>query len=142
MSEGASPIGPNEIVLRRIFVGQGCYEQDKTPPVQRGAFLPSPRDVDGISFYLESMISPSEVAAAAEKPASCYIVASLTAGDLYALNLTLIPTDEPGDLPGHVISPEINLASYNDSAKRRRIKEITKRLAEIASQHIVFGRAT
>jgi hypothetical protein len=142
MSEGASPIGPNERVLRRIFVGQGCFEKDKAPPVQRGAFIPSPRDVDGLSFYLESIISAPEVAAAAEKPAACYVVASLKAGDLYALGLTLVPTQDPHDLPGHIISPEINSTTYNDSTQKPKIKEISKKLAEIASHNIVFGRVT
>ena len=141
MSNVSRSIGPDERVLRRIFIGQGYFEAGKAPPVQRGAFTPNPRDMDGLSFYLAEAISPADLAAAAEKPASCYIVASLRAGDLYDLGLTLVVSEEASGLPGHVVAPEVNWESYVDPVRKRRIKEVQTKLAQIASENIVFSQS-
>ncbi len=60
----------------------------------------------------------------------------MVARDLQAAGLTLHPTQEEGDLPGHVIAPEINWDTYNDPdlAKRHHVKEACKKLADLANK--------
>ena len=102
MSQGATPIDPNELILRRIPAREGYYEPRKVPPVSKGAFQPSGRDIDGLSFNLEREVS-AETLAMSGTVGTPYAVARLRAGDLYALGLTLVPDQQPGDLPGHLI---------------------------------------
>lgn len=137
MSEDGTSIGPDEPILRRIIKSPGYYDPIKAPPVEAGAFRPNDKDVDGLSFYLERKLSVSALIEAASKPADHYIVARFRAGDLHALNLSLIPDEQPGDLPGHLIVPEINWVDYHDSEKKRRIKEWCFALARLASKGIV-----
>jgi len=139
MSEGSPPFDPEERVLRRIFVGAGFYDPEKAPPVEAGAFRPNSHDGDGLSFYLEREVSAERLAGAAGKPADHYVVARLRAGDLYDLGLTLKPTPGTGDLPGHVVVPEINTGAYKDKAQKARLSELCLRLAEVASRDIAFA---
>jgi hypothetical protein len=138
MSVGAAPIDPDEPILRRIPINPGYYSPTKAPPVERGAFVPRPIDVDGLSFYLEREISPAELVAAVQNARCRFVVARMRASDIYGLGLSLVTTMEPGDLPGHMIVPEINFATYHDRAQRQRMKEWGAALAEIASRNIVF----
>jgi hypothetical protein len=58
----------------------------------------------------------------------------MVARDLLALGLTLQPKQEEGDLPGHVIVPEINDANDSDPVSRRRVKELCKSLMDLANK--------
>jgi hypothetical protein len=55
------------------------------------------------------------------------------------LGLSLVACDSEGELPGHVIIPEINAASRDDPQRRLRVKEWCKDLAELASQDVISG---
>ena len=125
-------VGVNEIVLRRIV--KDIIYIKLTPPyiVERVAFNPSKRDIDGISLFRETLSSVQEVAVAGANPKG-YFVARLRVSDIYALGLTLVPTDGP--LPGHVIIPEIN---WNiRKTLRDRLQEYTIALANMASNNVV-----
>jgi hypothetical protein len=75
---------------------------------------------------------------ATEKPPDTFVISRLKAGDILALGLTLIPKEGPGDLPGHMIMPEINLATYNDREKKPAIKEWCRSLAKLAAKDIPY----
>ncbi len=136
MSDATLPIDPDETILRRIPVTPGYFDPEKAPPVQAGAFRPNKGDTDGISFYRERQLSAYELVAATNKAAGHFRVARMVARDLLAAGLALHPKQEEGDLPGHVIAPEINHASYNDPdmAKRQHVKEVCKKLADLANR--------
>jgi hypothetical protein len=138
MSAGGTPIDPNEPVLRRIAIAAGYYESSEVPPVRAGAFRPNDKDVDGLSFYLEREVSAPCLAAASSKPASSYVVARFRAGDLFALNLSLVPTPGIGDLPGHLSMPEITRDTYKDPVTGPRVKELGKALADLACRDIAY----
>jgi hypothetical protein len=136
MSDAAPPIDPDEFLLRRIPVQKGYYDPEKAPPVEAGAFRPNPNDIDGISIYRERLLSVSALVAGTDKAASGFTIARLVARDLLALGFTLEPKQEEGDLPGHVIVPEINVATYKDPdlQKRGRVKNLCKSLADLANK--------
>ena len=134
---GAAPIDPDEPILRRIPVKQGYYDPRKVPPVEAGSFRPNSNDTDGLSFYLEREISAQDLAASGN-PDTQYVVARLLARDLCAQGLTLVADQQPGDLPGHLITPEINIHTYSNSHTRPRIKEVCRALTRIANQNIAY----
>ena len=136
MSQGAVPVDPDETVLRRIPEIAGYYDPSKAPPVGVVAFRPTPDDTDGLSFYLEKETSAAELIASG-KPGKHYTVARMRAGDLYELGLHLIPDQQPGDLPGHLILPEGNLKTYNDPAQKHRVKEVCKNLSDLANKGLI-----
>ena len=111
--------------------------QSRTLPLSAGAFTPNEEDTDGLSLYLEAELSIEELLAASPRPADQYVVVRLKASDIYSLGLTLARTDYPGDLPGHVVIPEINRQDYEDRQKKPRLKEYGKVLVDLARKHIV-----
>ena len=58
MEEPPPPIEPDEIVLRRVPLVAGACDLSLPQPISRGAFKPSERDLDGLSFYRERFVSP------------------------------------------------------------------------------------
>ena len=104
-----------------------------TPP----RFAPLPQDQDGLSFFRERLISAEQVARSARQPAENYIVARYRAGDLFDLGLTLTPTNDSDDPPGHVVVIELGNSGYNEN--RRLCKERHKRLAELGSRDVIKG---
>jgi hypothetical protein len=139
MSNGATPIDPSEPILRRIVKGPGYYDLLKAPPLERGAFTPNRRDDDGLSFYLERELSIAQLISAATRPPEDLVVVRLTARDIYDLELTLIRVMREGDLPGHVVIPELNYYNYNDQRFRQRIKDAGESLVRLGLTRIVFG---
>ena len=135
MSDDAPPIDPDEPLLRRIFIGQGHFDPEKSPSVQAGAFTPNPTDTDGISIYRERLSSASVVVNDTDRPTQ-YKIARILARDYLALGLTLEPKEEPGDLPGHLVVPEINIVDYQgpDKDKIRKIKELRRLLTNLANE--------
>jgi hypothetical protein len=70
------------------------------------------------------------------RPASELVVIRLYAKDVFALGLTLKRTDDPGDLPGHVIIPEINWHDYQ--TRKTTLKPLIVQLVRLAELNIVF----
>lgn len=136
MSDDAPPIDPDEFLLRRIPITGGYFDTKKSPPVQPGAFRPNAGDTDGISFYRERLLSPSELVARSKRPPGTTKVARLLARDLLALGLTLEPKQEEDDLPGHVVIPEVNYLDYNsrDPTRNERPTALGKSLANLANK--------
>jgi hypothetical protein len=135
MSQDPTPIDPDEPILRRIHISQ--YKAGLPIPIQAGAFRPSTEDDDGLSFYREYHLSAVALARSGRKPAEEYVVVRYRARDLLGLGLTLEPTCNPDDLPGHVIIPELSKSKYHDN--KAKCKEIHLRLATLGSKDLLTG---
>ncbi len=134
MSEEHEPVTEEEAILRRIH--KRYYNPQEIIAVQPEAFRPTERDEDGLSVFRERFVSAAEVITAiAEEKRRLYYVARLAVRDLRGLNLTVLPAVQTG-LPGHAIIPELNWTSYQKN--RLRVKEWQTKLAELASQAIVY----
>lgn len=136
MSDDVPPIDPDEFLLRRIPITGGYFDPKKSPPVQPGAFRPNSGDTDGISIYRERLISAFELVTKTKRPPGSTMVARFRASDLQAIGVALEPKQEQGDLPGHVVIPEVNHADYasRDSDKNNRPTELCKLLADLANK--------
>jgi hypothetical protein len=139
MSDGPTSIDPSEPILRRTIRAPGYYNPDKNPPLERGAFTPNERDDDGLSFYLEREQSIDNLVRSANRAPGTVLVIRFTAGDIYAMGLTLKRVMRDGDLPGHVVVPEMNYADYQDKNRKGRIKEAASSLVTLGLRNIVFG---
>ena len=51
----------------------------------------------------------------------------------------MLPVMRPGDLPGHIIIPEINYDDYNDKRFKQRIRLAGESLVRLGLKNIVFG---
>jgi len=128
------PVSSDEFILRRVL--RRWYGPSKDPPVDRLAFRPTPRDVDGLSVFRANFLKPEKLDCdrATGNPGS-YYVAQLRASDILALGLTIIPA--PNDeLPGHALIPELKTGLSGDA--KNRAKEKQYRLAKLASNGIVY----
>jgi hypothetical protein len=75
----------------------------------------------------------------ANRPPSDVVIIRFTAGDIYDLQLTLVPIMREGDLPGHIVIPEINFGDYQDKRLKPRIKLAGEALLRLGLERIVFG---
>jgi hypothetical protein len=101
----------------------------------RDAFKPTQEDTDGISLQRESDMAaagkgPSEMSAAGRKPGEYFII-RLKAKDYLNQGLSIVPDQQPGDLPGHSIIPELSLSGYQN--KKQAMKNIQDELIKLAS---------
>lgn len=139
-----SPIGdevdPEEYVLRRVSktANPPRYDPSLRMPISPFEFRPhKERDVDGLSFFRESKLSPTRLAHSAKKPAENYVVVKIKVADLLALGLSVKPNQAEGDLPGHVLIPELGAAVLNDPSTHKWMKEVNHEMAQLASQNII-----
>jgi hypothetical protein len=139
MSDEVPPLDPSEPIIRRIAKAPGFYNAAAAPPFERGAFSPNDQDTDGISLYIERETSVADLLAAAPKDPSCYVVVRLTVADFQKLELTVRPDVKEGDLPGHVLIPELNRKDYKDPLKSGKLKEKLFILSRIANDNIIHG---
>ena len=136
MGHEETPIDPQEYILRRI--PKSYYKRSLPTPVATAAFRPNDNDDDGLSFYRECMTSPTTLANSARKPASEYVIARIKVADVLGLGLSLKLSESTGDLPGHVVIPEVNWGGYNtDAREKEQMKEMGKNLAELASKDVL-----
>ena len=133
-----STISPDEPVIRRIPKSPGFYDSHKTPPILRGAFTPNQRDTDGLSFFLERELPIEALLANSRHTAEECLIVRLKASDIYDLGMTLARTNKTGDLPGHVVVPELNIRDYEKKQLKQRLKECGKRLADLAWKNVVI----
>jgi hypothetical protein len=137
MSDDAYDVPSEEPILRKIPKAQGYFDPRKKPPIERGAFSPNAKDIDGISCFLERLMSIELlVEISAPRPPSEIVIVRLRAKDFYDLGLTLRRTFDPGDYPGHVIVPELNREDYEN--QKQRFKPLVFALMILAEKHIVF----
>lgn len=122
----SDPVRPREWLLRRVPSGNPSYfDRSLDVPLQALAFAPSKeRDWDGLSFFRESFVSPRDLAMFATRKTP--YVFRLRAQDLIALELTLNPTPNPAQPPGHVSVPELGA-----EAKRRNKGKVAALQADL-----------
>jgi hypothetical protein len=127
------PVQPTEELLRRVLYGTKKYNPSKSPPIMLGAFMPSRRDTDGLSLnrtacgvdaHLLKEAAPESIR---EK---CGVIAILASTILEA-GLEIRPDPIEGELPGHVLLPQLNYQDSEsaDEATRNRIRAWSQTLA-------------
>ncbi len=131
--EEFDPVNERESLLRRIPNQPSHYDSKQHLPITRVAFEPSQKDTDGISVFRELFSSASQVAQGARTPNDCY-VASIYARRFFSLDLSVVPDPDPNQPRGHALVREI----HTKMDKKLR-KELGKKLADIASENIVFS---
>jgi hypothetical protein len=139
MSQIGDDVDPGEYLLRRVSKEPQRYDPSLDIPVSPLEFRPNRKqDVDGLSFFRESKLSPTRLAnSSATKPASNYVVVRIKVADLLGLGLTVKLDQQEGDLPGHVLIPELAAAGLDDSPTCNWMKEINYEMAKLASKNIV-----
>ena len=100
-------IRPSEWLLRRI--PHDYFDAELASPIQRAAFRPTDRDVDGISLFREMHLSPKDLSSTGTK--APYVVGRIRASEIERIGLTLLPTPDPTQPPGHVSVPQLNTKS-------------------------------
>jgi len=123
-------------ILRRV--SDKHYTPGNPIEIQPLAFRPSSSDTDGLSVYFEQSeggISPEQLVFDA-RPGRRFCVVRLSIRDLEQLGLSVVADPIIDGLPGHALIPEINVNSYQ--TKKQAMKEVTIKLAELATQGIVL----
>lgn len=104
------------------------------------AFKPSKtRDLDGMSFFREDFVTPEQVAKACTHPDGAY-VARIKVSRLHKLGLAVQPNPDPDLLPGHAIVPGLRY-EQRSTQERRRIEDLSRQLAELATNGIAYSPA-
>jgi hypothetical protein len=124
VTERTDQLSPDEMVLRRI---PNAEFKPATKEVKFGAFVPTKKDVTGISFQQLSKMSPGEMVDRATGKGP-YLVVQFSVGELRDMGLNPVITDSDG----HVEIPELSFSERaNDPDK---IDEILIQLATKASE--------
>lgn len=101
----------------------------------RDAFKPTREDIDGISLQRETELAQAGMGAAdmsqAGRRPGEYFVIRLKARDYLHQGLSIFPDQQIGDLPGHVIIPELSLTAYENNKKA--MKDVQDELIKLAS---------
>jgi hypothetical protein len=125
-------------ILRRV--SDKHYTPGNPIEIQPVAFRPSSGDTDGLSVYFEPSeggVTPEQLVADA-RPGCQFCVVRLSIRELERLGLSVIAAPTVDGLPGHALIPEINLESYHSKERKNSLKEVTKKLAELATRAIVL----
>src|SRR5207247_2227596 len=90
---------------------------------------------DGISLQRERELAEAgmgsaEMSAAGRKPGEYYII-RLKAKAYLDLGLSIVLDQRAGDLPGHVIIPELSLSAYENN--KQAMKDVQEELIKLAS---------
>jgi hypothetical protein len=134
MCEDLPPIEPGERLLRKIPIGPGTYDPQLPQPLSAGAFSPHPRDIDGLSFFRERFISPTElVTGHPTRPPDKWVVATVTIDELRLLDLTVEPLQEEGDGPGHVVIRDFAYTLYKGPATKERVRGLIQKVTALAT---------
>ena len=106
----ADSLRPDEYLLRRVHRSQIRPDTGESP---RGAFTPNSGDTDGLSFYREDSVDPSQLIAATKRHED-FVVLRIKVAEVTKLGLSLVqkPDESPSPLPGHCIIPELNHRDY------------------------------
>ncbi len=126
--------------MRRILKRLAEYDREKSPPIQIAAFLPTKRDIDGLSLNRrisgqhKTFLTPENLKNWHEVPdnirETCGVVAVLATS---AREIGLTVKTDPAGTPGHVLIEEIN---WDDFAGDRHTNESRERILEWALQLI------
>ncbi|MBM4061053.1 MAG: hypothetical protein FJ265_08145 [Planctomycetes bacterium] len=104
MSHSPGEVHDDEWLLRRIQADRGPVEDQPQP--SHLTFRPHERDVDDISLWRESMVSPEELAGSG-RTGKRYFVGRIRADVVRALGMSLLVSEDRSGKPGHVLIPEL-----------------------------------
>jgi hypothetical protein len=135
-----TPIFPREVLLRAIPNAPGYFKASIGKwAVDPYAFQPNKkRDVDGMSFFREDFTTPKEVANTNRHPARAR-VAKITVRQLRSLGLDVQCDPDEGQLAGHAIVPGMQFVANLPKEEKRRIADLSLKLAEFASANGVYS---
>ncbi len=127
------PLRDTEFLLRRIPMS--WYKPRGEDRFGRVAFQPNQGDLDGISLYRERFVSAERVAmnVKREKQGTFYVV-KLTVSDVRGCGLRARAC--VGDLPGHVVIPELARSALDEN--QEFVNEKGLELVRLAQIHIVI----
>ncbi|MBI3273183.1 MAG: hypothetical protein HYZ53_29605 [Planctomycetes bacterium] len=132
MSQEEGSVELAEFVLRRVH--RNHYDAGKPIPVTPAAFRPSDRDTQGLSVSRLKYVTAEQLAASGRQPHDYYVV-QLAVEEISRLGLTVVQDPDPRAPPGHAFIPELTADHYRSD--KQRMKDLTFRLAEVASRAIV-----
>lgn len=132
-----NPVSDDEYVYRRVlrtwYYGSELSARDR---VDRQAFQPTKKDINGLSVYRASFVQPEALDRDSAGDPGRYYVARLAVATIRELDLTVVPDPMQG-LPSHALVPEIR-----DGLKGERknwSKEMQLKLARLAGTDIVYS---
>lgn len=137
----ARPVSRNEVLLRTVPNSVGYY----TPGLGNWAlnslaFEPRQVDVDGISLFREDFVTRQHLAS--KSGHACGVrVARVTAKECAGLNLSVTPSPNSKQPPGHVVIPEMPFVkgkTQQHKEQRQEIKDLAHLLAQFANQRKVY----
>jgi hypothetical protein len=133
MTDETSPVSPDEVVVRLIWVA--FYTPDRPVPVSEGAFRPKPGETDGISVFRTACLNDPRDVLAVISPdkRDKYALALVPVSELMALGLTVCPAKIDA-VPGHAVVPELNVTGIPAGAAGRAL---LRQLAVIASKNLI-----
>ena len=127
ISDDLLPVEGSESLMRRILKRLVEYDREKSPPIQIAAFLPTKRDIGGLSLNRRMsdqhkiFLTPESLKNWHEVPENiretCGVVAIIAS---VAREIGLTVKTDLATTPGHVLIEEIN---WNDFAGDRRTDE-------------------
>ena len=130
-----SPVGIDEIVLRRIPNIKDFIDIELAQPIARVAVGPNRNDIDGLSVFRANFVTPKQLADAGSNR-NGYYIASIKVEELNMIGLTVIPDAKDDQLPGHALIPELKYSKRRSD--KNNMKPLLLKLACLASQNIVF----
>lgn len=150
--ESHDDVRPNELLMRRLLLKKTIFRAAFTPPIQEEAFRPRKSDENGLSlsrrrtllnahFLDEWQLKKSCTYPDAKLRDSCGVCAFLTEA-AREIGLSVQP-DPTTDDPGHVILPQINYLSFeNSDSDRVQIRIWINQLIEHASRMLLIHPGT
>ena len=125
-------VGDAEWLLRKVPSGNAAYyDPSLKTPLQRIAFRPNEYDVDGISFFRETFVSPRSLGYEGRKPP--YYVVRLRARQVAAIGLRILPLPDPDQPPGHLVLRELCYKARQTVAEKEAASRLQVALRDIAS---------
>jgi hypothetical protein len=145
MKSPNDPITPDEWLLRRVHLSS--FKLPLGSGLQYGSFVPRGKksrcpDDTGISLYRAVCLPAAESVLAGiedEVKRRQNGVVRVMVSEISALGLEVViehdaPDDPAAGIPGHVVIPQLTGAAWEDPEKKRRLKVVIERLAEIAGR--------
>ena len=145
-------VRPDELLMRRLLLRKTIFRAASSPPIQEGAFQPGKNDRHGLSlsrrrtslnahFLDEWQFKKSCTHPDTKLRDSCGVCAFLTEA-AREIGLRVQP-DPTTDDPGHVILPQINYLSFeNSDSDRAQIRIWINQLIEHASKLLLIPPGT
>jgi hypothetical protein len=132
----SDPVNEDEYVLRRIPNQHHIITRGIRRAVQRGAVVPGPKDVDGISVFREKFTSGREIAAAGHSSNGYYVV-RIGVKEILVLGLTLQPDPQGNQPEGHALIPEINYSEYSAGGNLKiKSKQYQDKLTKLINEDL------